>query len=421
LWLSLVSTLASEHSSISMASEDREDHTETLSDCAADADGNMHGQVMVQLQMKNKIMNMDPEDEFDCAAGVHNWHDVWSDAKQEWCCKHEGVGCLYNCTEGAVKNWTQKKADWCCANELLGCGFNCSAGYSQRKLGWSKLKTDYCCQNELVACTFNCSEDSSNMTPSSLAIKKAWCCKAEGTKCKEEEKNKRPCLTQENVLAKSSMFGGHVSPAGTPCVFGLDPQDEGYHCTLDKGRYGSFGWCYTNKDRSSWGACNQDCPLFGLAKIIGDRLKAAQKDLGDRLKHLEGQLKDQQKTGNSTNALGHGADAKSGKKGNAASSKNSTEKNADNGAKNGANKGSAEDSKKDSEKDSNKDSEKHTKKDSSNSNDAKPGKKGNAASPKNSMEKKVENGAKNGANEGSAEDSKKDSKNSKKDSKKGIP
>jgi len=175
--------------------------------------------------------------------------------------------------------------------------FNCSAGNSTWKRGWSQLKKDYCCQSELVGCSFNCSDNLSKLTPEWLLIKKSWCCQAAGIGCKnaERQKDERPCLTQETVLAKSSMFGGHVSPIGTPCVFGIDPRDEGYHCMIDNGMYGSFGWCYTNKDRSSWGACNQDCPLFGLAKVIGNRLKNVTEDLGDRIKHLEGQLEDLQK------------------------------------------------------------------------------------------------------------------------------
>lgn len=345
LWLSLISTLASEQSSVSVAA----DHTATQTKCLANADRNMQGRMMAQLKRKNKMMDVVPEAD-------------------------------YNCTEGAVKNWTEDKVDWCCVNEFLGCGFNCSAGYSRWKKDWPQLKKYYCCQNELIGCTFNCSEDLFNMRPSWLPIKKAWCCKAEGTGCKEEEeKDKRPCLTQENVLARSSMFGGHVSPAGTPCVFGINPSDEGYHCILDKGLYGSFGWCYTNKDRSSWGACNQDCPLFGLAKIIGNRLKTATEDLGDRLKHLEGQLRDPQKggpksvaagkvpassvsangtaaSGNSTNSEGNATQTQSGKKATETSTKSSTNKDVENGAKKGAKEGLAKDSKKDPKKVSKKDS-----------------------------------------------------------------
>lgn len=31
---------------------------------------------------------------FDCAAGVSNWRQGWSDAKKEYCCEHTKRGCM---------------------------------------------------------------------------------------------------------------------------------------------------------------------------------------------------------------------------------------------------------------------------------------------------------------------------------------
>jgi len=255
-------------------------------DCAADVQNRRFGWSNAKKEWC--CIHANTECDFDCTAGFRTWRSGWSDAKKEWCCIHQQIGC--DCTAGEVANWKEGKATWCCQNDLIGCGFNCSAGYSNWQRGWSTLKKEYCCKNELRGCTFDCSEDWSNRTLAWPPIKKAWCCKTEGAGCEE----KGPCQTIENKLAVGSMLRGHFAPPGTPCMFGLDDRDEGYHCILDNGYYGSLGWCYTAKDRSSWGACNADCPLFGPLKKIGDRLKkdlvAPVQKFGDRLKQLEKQL-----------------------------------------------------------------------------------------------------------------------------------
>jgi len=78
------------------------------------------------------------------------------------------------------------------------------------------------------------------------------------------------CTTRYDTRATA--FGYKTSPSGTPCVFGVEPRDEGSHCIMDNGDYGSFGWCYTSEDGSSFGSCSESCPLFGPAKILGDKL-----------------------------------------------------------------------------------------------------------------------------------------------------
>jgi len=66
--------------------------------------------------------------------------------------------------------------------------------------------------------------------------------------------------------------GYETAPPGTLCVFGVDVQDEGSHCILEDGSYGSLGWCYTDENRSSWGSCGETCPLFGYNKILGKKI-----------------------------------------------------------------------------------------------------------------------------------------------------
>eukprot|EP00929_Paragymnodinium_shiwhaense_P068713 TRINITY_DN34610_c0_g1_i1.p1 TRINITY_DN34610_c0_g1~~TRINITY_DN34610_c0_g1_i1.p1 ORF type:complete len:679 (-),score=159.90 TRINITY_DN34610_c0_g1_i1:252-2288(-) len=80
------------------------------------------------------------------------------------------------------------------------------------------------------------------------------------------------CVTRHD--SRLEAFGYTTSPPGTKCVFGVDPRDEGAHCIEDDGTYGSYGWCYTKHDQSSWGACSPSCPLWGQQKLLGDKLDA---------------------------------------------------------------------------------------------------------------------------------------------------
>merc|ERR1719316_2594857 len=43
-----------------------------------------------------------------------------------------------------------------------------------------------------------------------------------------DEVVKSECVTREDPRAYSWTYA--TSPAGTPCIFGLDPSDEGFHC-----------------------------------------------------------------------------------------------------------------------------------------------------------------------------------------------
>jgi len=68
------------------------------------------------------------------------------------------------------------------------------------------------------------------------------------------------------------LFGLNTAAPGTSCIFGVVPADEGSHCMLSDGKYGSFGWCYTRSDRTEWGSCGEGCPLVGTADVITKRL-----------------------------------------------------------------------------------------------------------------------------------------------------
>lgn len=60
---------------------------------------------------------------------------------------------------------------------------------------------------------------------------------------------------------------------GTSCLFGIDDRDEGEHCIMEDGKYGSFGWCWTSQKKDTWGSCSEDCPLFGVFKILGKKIE----------------------------------------------------------------------------------------------------------------------------------------------------
>merc|ERR1712048_590245 len=85
------------------------------------------------------------------------------------------------------------------------------------------------------------------------------------------------CSTRFDARVQSMIQS--TSPPGTPCVFGLDPRDEGAHCIFDDGQYGSLGWCYTGANKDAWGACGESCPLYGQAKILDRKIDQVLKEL----------------------------------------------------------------------------------------------------------------------------------------------
>lgn len=67
---------------------------------------------------------------------------------------------------------------------------------------------------------------------------------------------------------------------GTPCLFGVDDRDERGHCIMDDlANHGVFGWCWTVSDRSVWGSCNEECPLFGQPAVLQKKLQKQQRIL----------------------------------------------------------------------------------------------------------------------------------------------
>lgn len=82
-----------------------------------------------------------------------------------------------------------------------------------------------------------------------------------------------------------------TAPEGTPCLFGVDDRDEGFttrrgHCILDKGKFGSNGWCYTAPDASAWGSCVQNCPLQSSEAAVARKIDM----LADKVGKLKNRL-----------------------------------------------------------------------------------------------------------------------------------
>jgi len=71
---------------------------------------------------------------------------------------------------------------------------------------------------------------------------------------------------------------GNAKP-GTKCLFGIVAEDEGSHCIYDNGKYGSFGWCFTNDQKKEWGSCAETCPTAGNAKVLVAKINMLQNQI----------------------------------------------------------------------------------------------------------------------------------------------
>jgi len=176
--------------------------------------------------MADRLSDGNVENDYDCAMDWENWEVVWTDAKKEWCCKHKQIGC-----PDAVR--TGRGSEWGDVTD--------QNSRRRRRRG----------ENE-----------------------------AKNTRSMKPPDNKT-CVTRKDPRVSSDL-GYEAAPPGTRCVFGVDKRDEGWHCIMDGGRFGSNGWCFTNSNRAMWGSCDDGCPLSGQAKVLGDRVENISVDI-DRL------------------------------------------------------------------------------------------------------------------------------------------
>lgn len=103
------------------------------------------------------------------------------------------------------------------------------------------------------------------------------------------ETSTKPCVTrlEGRATAAWTLFVT-LSPPDTPCVFGVDPRDEGGHCIEEEDDfYGSYGWCYTAADASSWGSCSMDCPLYGHLGKLGKKVNTIETGVDGIMEDIE--------------------------------------------------------------------------------------------------------------------------------------
>jgi len=134
--------------------------------------------------------------------------------------------------------------------------FDCRTNEARWELGWSPEKKDFCCRVAKVGCAEDIERDTNNTS---------------------KVANLSTCITREDPRVSSTFYA--TSPVGTPCVFGVDVRDEGSHCIMEGGKYGSFGWCFTSKSKQSWGSCSESCPLFGPAKVLDAKINSVRAGL----------------------------------------------------------------------------------------------------------------------------------------------
>jgi hypothetical protein len=185
---------------------------------------------------------------FNCTAGEAKWSTGWSVAKKQFCCKTTGIGCLTNRTakrsDGSSSMDGKTKVNSSTAGDL---GNEPNANTSDDRPNGNTLN--------------NTAGDPSDMMGNTTV----------------NATNSTGCIT--DTPQSEGLLFAVTSAAGTPCVFGTDKRDEGWHCIMDAGKYGSLGWCWTSKSHSSWGPCSENCPLFGQAGVLGKKIDALGEDL----------------------------------------------------------------------------------------------------------------------------------------------
>eukprot|EP00440_Ansanella_granifera_P042910 gb/GFBE01046523.1/.p1 GENE.gb/GFBE01046523.1/~~gb/GFBE01046523.1/.p1 ORF type:complete len:354 (+),score=55.51 gb/GFBE01046523.1/:1-1062(+) len=93
------------------------------------------------------------------------------------------------------------------------------------------------------------------------------------------------CFTQDTGIGES--WYTHVATEGSPCTFGVDKRDEGFHCIAQGGAYGANGWCWTTAAATHWGRCADGCPLAGPDKAIATEIEKLQEQIADLKESVE--------------------------------------------------------------------------------------------------------------------------------------
>lgn len=81
---------------------------------------------------------------FDCEADLLDWELMWSVAKQEWCCRHKGLGCThiedcdYDGGDNQYETWSLSKREWCCMHWGVGCEEEAPSSPAGPKQLWAR-------------------------------------------------------------------------------------------------------------------------------------------------------------------------------------------------------------------------------------------------------------------------------------------
>jgi len=124
---------------------------------------------------------------YECDVGLQDWQEEWDQAKIEWCCKNQGLGCIdqdresrYDC-EADTSTWTAVHARWCCVHKKVGCDvkkYECNTGGAEWE-SWSTDQKDWCFKHSNFSTLHSCSLDPlahTNWKHEWRDSKKAWCC-----------------------------------------------------------------------------------------------------------------------------------------------------------------------------------------------------------------------------------------------------
>jgi len=230
-------------------------------DYIKDDDNPLDDQIFDTSASHDKLNFKETRAHFNCTAGAAKWSTGWSAAKKRFCCKTSGVGCL--------TNRTTNKSD--SSSSLDGKITNTSHGISHTSGSTTNSSTQGNLSNKPHTNTIN--DQPTGNTPNNTADNPSDMM----GNATVNVTNRTTCVTSTPRSGGLSMAA--TSPAGTPCIFGSDKRDEGWHCIMDAGKYGSLGWCWTSKTHSSWGPCSEHCPLFGQAGVLGKKIDAFGEDL----------------------------------------------------------------------------------------------------------------------------------------------
>eukprot|EP00419_Tripos_fusus_P032250 CAMPEP_0172778350 /NCGR_PEP_ID=MMETSP1074-20121228/201863_1 /TAXON_ID=2916 /ORGANISM="Ceratium fusus, Strain PA161109" /LENGTH=398 /DNA_ID=CAMNT_0013615281 /DNA_START=96 /DNA_END=1291 /DNA_ORIENTATION=- len=219
---------------------------------------------------------------FDCKTGYNKWNSStsgWSKLKKEFCCAALGRGCESGDISGKSTN-SSKATSTAATTELTTAATSSSTAKVTPTTAASTSNvtststaasiTNATASTSTTMASPSTAASTTTTTPSTSTAAATTSTTAYTTSRSGVAHTIPGCVTQFDERVTSLTL--KTAKPGTSCVFGIDDRDEGGHCIMEDGKYGSFGWCWTSKNKDSWGSCSEACPLFGFYKILGKRI-----------------------------------------------------------------------------------------------------------------------------------------------------